>query len=156
MEPRITTLHQKKLIGKRLKMTFASNRTFELFRSFMPERKAITNTVSPDVFCISLYQGLPVFKPETEFEKWAAMEVIRFDHIPPGMEAHSLKGGLYAVFYYVGANTDLRIFDYIFKTWLPNSPYQLDDREHFEVLGEKYKNNDPTSEEEIWVPVKAK
>lgn len=27
---------------------------------------------------------------------------------------------------------------------------------HFEVLGEKYKDNDPTSEEEIWIPIKAK
>jgi AraC family transcriptional regulator len=29
----------------------------------------------------------------------------------------------------------------------------LDDRPHFEVLGEKYKNNDPTSEKEIWIPI---
>jgi len=25
-----------------------------------------------------------------------------------------------------------------------------------EILGEKYRNNDPDSEEEIWIPVKAK
>jgi AraC family transcriptional regulator len=39
---------------------------------------------------------------------------------------------------------------------LPNSAYALDDRAHFEVLGEKYKNNDPSSEEEIWIPIKVK
>jgi len=32
----------------------------------------------------------------------------------------------------------------------------LDNRPHFEVLGEKYKNGDPESEEEIWIPVKEK
>lgn len=42
------------------------------------------------------------------------------------------------------------------KTWLPASDYNLDNRPHFEVLGEKYKNNDPTSEEEIWIPIKLK
>jgi AraC family transcriptional regulator len=39
---------------------------------------------------------------------------------------------------------------------LPNLGYTLDDRAHFEVLGEKYKNNDPLSEEEIWIPIKKK
>jgi AraC family transcriptional regulator len=39
---------------------------------------------------------------------------------------------------------------------LPNSAYELDDREHFELLGEKYKNNDPNSEEEIWIPIRPK
>lgn len=29
--------------------------------------------------------------------------------------------------------------------WLPNSDYLLDDRPHFELLGDKYKNNDPNS-----------
>ena len=48
------------------------------------------------------------------------------------------------------------IFQYIFGTWLPNSTYLLADRPHFEVLGEGYKNNDPTSEEEIWIPIQPK
>ncbi len=39
---------------------------------------------------------------------------------------------------------------------LPNSEYELENRPHFEVLGEKYKNNDPNSEEEIWIPIKKK
>jgi hypothetical protein len=30
----------------------------------------------------------------------------------------------------------------------------LDDRPHFEVLGSKYRNNDPESEEETWIPTK--
>ncbi|WP_339791455.1 GyrI-like domain-containing protein [uncultured Imperialibacter sp.] len=46
------------------------------------------------------------------------------------------------------------MFEYIFGTWLPASAYDLDDRPHFEVLGDNYKNNDPTSEEEIWIPIR--
>jgi len=44
-------------------------------------------------------------------------------------------------------NTDNRI--YIFSDWLPKSDYELDEKPHFEILGEKYKNDDPNSEEEI-------
>ncbi|MGK2861531.1 MAG: GyrI-like domain-containing protein [Chitinophagaceae bacterium] len=48
------------------------------------------------------------------------------------------------------------MFSYIFNTWLPPSGYDLDNRPHFEILGEKYKNDDPLSEEEIWIPIKQK
>jgi AraC family transcriptional regulator len=72
------------------------------------------------------------------------------------METFVLKSGLYAVFHYQGLSTDNRIFVYILGTWLPNSMYDLDARPHFEVLGEKYKNGDPNSEEDIWIPIKPK
>lgn len=96
------------------------------------------------------------FNPNTEFEKWALIEVSDFENIPNEMEAFTLVGGLYAVFPFKGLNTDTKIFEYIYGTWLPSSNYTLDNRPHFEILGEKYKNNDVNSEEEIWVPVRRK
>jgi len=73
------------------------------------------------------------------------------------METFTLSGGEYAVFDYKGSSDDSSIFfQYIFMTWLPNSEYKLDNRPHFEVLGEKDKNNDSNSEEEIWIPIKKK
>jgi AraC family transcriptional regulator len=39
---------------------------------------------------------------------------------------------------------------------VPASNYDLDDRPHFEILGDKYKNGDPNSEEDIWIPIKPK
>jgi AraC family transcriptional regulator len=73
------------------------------------------------------------------------------------METYTLPAGLYAIFLYKGTSTDIASFyQNIFTGWLPNSEYALDDRAHFEVLGENYKNNDPTSEEEIWIPIKEK
>ena len=70
------------------------------------------------------------------------------------MEAFTLRGGLYAVFDYQGNSPE--IFQYISQKWLPNSDYKLDKRPHFEILGEKYKNNNPDSEEEIWIPITKK
>jgi AraC family transcriptional regulator len=71
------------------------------------------------------------------------------------MEPLALPGGLYAVFLYHGAASQAdQTFQYIFGTWIPNSGYSLDNRPHFEILGKKYKNEDPDSEEEIWIPIK--
>jgi AraC family transcriptional regulator len=158
MFPRIESLSEKKLIGIRIKMTLSDNKTFELWHSFMKRRREILNIVNPDLYSIQVYdQSLDFknFNQETEFDKWAAIEVADSDKIPVGMETFVLTGGLYAVFVHKGAaKNGAKTFEYIFKTWLPDSLYLLDNRAHFELLGEKYKNDDPNSEEEIWIPIK--
>jgi len=156
MEPRIETLQDKKLIGMPLKMSLTNNKTGEIWRNFMPRRKELNNNLSNDLISMAIYKPnhFADFKPTNEFEKWAAIEVMDFESVPNGMETFILKGGLYAVFDYKGSSTDTTIFQYIFSTWIPNSDYFLDDRPHFEILGNKYKNADPNSEEEIWIPIK--
>ncbi len=158
-EPEIKHLTEKKLTGKNIVMSLSNNRTVELWKSFMPHRKEIGNAVSSELFSVQVYDSsldFSTFSPTTTFKKWAAVEVANFDQVPDHMETFTLPGGLYAVFDYKGLNTDDSIFRYIFGTWLPNSDYDLDDRPHFEVLGDKYRNNDPMSEEEIWIPIKFK
>lgn len=157
MKPRIENLSEKKLVGKRLKMSLAENRTFQLWQRFMPRRKEILNNLDADLISMQVYdEALRLGDLEQEFEKWAAVEVADFERVPAGMETFVLPGGLYAVFDYRGSSADAGIFRYIFDSWLPRSEYVLDDRPHFEVLGEKYKNSDPDSEEQIWIPVKIK
>lgn len=160
MKVRIEKLSEKKLVGKHLTMSLSENRTAELWRSFMPQRKEIKNTLSADLFSLQEYDdsySFSEFNPNATFEKWAAVEVPDFTTVPEGIELLTLPGGLYAVFEYKGASSQgAAVFRYIFETWLPNSDYELDSRPHFEVLGEKYKNDDPASEEEIWIPIKLK
>jgi AraC family transcriptional regulator len=157
MKPRIETLAEKKLVGKRMKMSLSNNKTGELWRSFIPRRREIQNNLSSEMFSMQVYdQSVELGNLNQEFEKWAAVEVTDFDTIPDGMETFVLPGGLYAVFDYKGSSADISIFQYIFGTWLPSSNYLLDNRPHFEILGDKYKNEDPSSEEEIWIPIKPK
>ncbi|WP_111669797.1 GyrI-like domain-containing protein [Algoriphagus litoralis] len=158
MIPRIETLSEKRLVGTRLTMSLADYKIGELWRSFLPRRKEITHYLTTDLISVIVCNPSHFvdFKPTNEFERWAAVEVAAFDNVPPHMETFILAGGLYAVFEYKGLNTDNSIFTYILETWLPTSDYVLDNKPHFEVLGEKYKNNDPNSEEEIWIPIKAK
>ena len=141
-------------------MTLSANQTAELWQSLMPRRKEIRNKLNTDLISIEVYDQNLDFKDfnlSTEFEKWAAVEVSAFEEIPESMETLTLTGGLYAVFLYKGAANNFEsTFRYIFVTWLPASEFVLDNRPHFEIMGEKYKGNDPTSEEEIWIPIKLK
>lgn len=156
MQPRIENSDKKLLIGKKITMSYARNKVAELWKEFLPQRGKIRNKLSNDFISMAVYKPgyFAHFNPAAEFEKWAAVEVSDFENVPKNMETFILPSGLYAVFEYKGLNTDNSIYQYIFGTWIPNSGYELDDRPHFEILGEKYKNNDPDSEEEIWIPIK--
>jgi AraC family transcriptional regulator len=155
IEPIIKTISEKKLVGMSLRMSLAENKTFSLWQSFMPRRKEISDALSTDLISMQVYDApLQAGNMLQVFDKWAAVEVSNFDKVPEDMNTYTLVGGLYAVFHYKGLSTDSSIFRYIYGEWLPNSNYVLDQRPHFEVLGPKYKNNDPNSEEEIWVPLK--
>ncbi len=158
MKPRIEKLTAKKLIGHAVKMSLSNNRTGQLWGQFGPRIKEIQHKISADKISMQIYPPLyyQQFSSDTEFEKWATVEVSNFEHVPDGMKPFILKEGWYAVFDYKGSSSDHSIFQYIFSKWLPNSNYLLDDRPQFEVLGSKYKNNDPDSEEEIWIPIKKK
>jgi AraC family transcriptional regulator len=159
MQAEIKTLPQKKLIGMRMKMSFAKNTTPELWRNFMTRRKEVIDITGSDLYSLQNYPPsfFNNFDPEQEFEKWAAIEVTDSVHIPRGMESFNLPGGLYATFLYRGpASAAAKTFQHIFQQWLPSFDYVLDDRPHFEILGAKFKHEDEHSEEELWIPVKFK
>lgn len=158
IQPTITTSPERKLVGKKLTMSFANNKTGELWKSFMPRRHEIKNNLTAELISMQLYSPTHFsdFNLTNEFDKSATVEVSDFDNVPHGMETFVLPDGLYAVFYHKGLSSDNSIFQYIFGTWLPASDYVQDNRPHFEILGAKYKNNDPNSEEEIWIPIRKK
>jgi len=141
-------------------MSLLDDHTVELWQFLMPRRTEIRNKLNTDLFSIQVFDenlDFKYFTPETEFEKWAAIEISEYTEVPEGMETLEIPAGLYAVFNYKGAaNAAASMFQYIFETWIPASDYEIDYRPHFALMGEKYKGNDPDSEEEIWVPVKRK
>lgn len=159
MQPEIKNLSEKKLVGNHLQMSLVDNRTFELWNGFMPRRKEITNALGSDLFSLQLYDSnyFKQFDPAKTFEKWALMEVSDFDSVPSKMEKFILESGLYAVFPFKGTSQQApEMFKYILLEWLPSSEYELDNRPHFEILGEKYNREHPESEEDIWIPIKPK
>ena len=155
MKPTIKIFPETKFIGKNLSFSYTDYRAFELWSSFMPRRNEIQNALGKDLFNIQINPENFDFDPQTEFVKWAMVPVSDFDFLPEGMQSLIVEEGLYAVFNHIGDASKAReTFGYIFGFWLPNSEYELDNRPQFEILGEKYKNNAPDSEEEIWIPIK--
>lgn len=156
MQPQFVSIEPKMFLGICLEMSLSENRTEELWRSFMPRLKEIETRIGGNLYSLQVYDEdyFQKFNPGNVFKKWALAEVKNFSVIPDEMEPFELAGGLYAVFSHKGMGTE--IFQTIFTEWLPQSGYLLDTRPHFEILGEKYKQGSPDSEEEIWIPVKRK
>ncbi|MGI9159533.1 MAG: GyrI-like domain-containing protein, partial [Saprospiraceae bacterium] len=71
MISRIETINEKKLVGKRLTMSFADYRVGDLWRAFMPRRKEINNNLTNDLISLVVYQPnhFADVKPTNEFER---------------------------------------------------------------------------------------
>jgi len=159
MEFRIKKIDPKYLIGMHMNMSLSDNKTPELWQKFMPRRADVENRTSNDFISMQVYEEHEsnLFSPSTQFRKWAVVEVTDKTKVPDGMESYYLPGGLYAVFIHIGPVTDFpKTMKYIFGSWLPESGYALDTREHFEVLPETYQPMDPEAREEVWMPIKSK
>lgn len=156
IEPRIEELKPTNLVGLNLSMSLVNNRTFELWSGVMPILKKLGYPPSANRFSLQLYPKsyFKGFDPSAEFVKWAAVEVDERIDSSGTLNPLTLEGGLYAVFLCKGSENVQEFFQYIYSSWIPKSEYELDDRPHFEILGEKYKNNDPESEEEVWIPIR--
>ena len=158
-EPEILMCGEKKLVGMRVYTSLAEDNTVAMWQQFMPRRKEIRNSVDALLYSVQVFNGgldVEEFTPNTVFEKWATMEVQDFEAVPAGMHPFTLPSGLYAVFIYKGLTSAFyEAAQYIYGSWLPDSVYELDNRPHFEVMGEKYLGpNNSESEEEIWIPIK--
>lgn len=157
-EPTIFSMPEKLVIGMRLRMTLTEDRTSELWRGFLGRVGEIKGRIGSDRLSIQVFDGgkpYENFGPSVKFEKWAAVEVSSVDSVPEGMESRTLAGGEYAIFIHRGTpDMFFDTFQFIFSDWLPNSEFELDSRESFEVLGERYDPFDVNSEEEIWMPVR--
>jgi AraC family transcriptional regulator len=147
--PRIEFIAEKRLIGHRLEMSLLIDKTAQLWSRFMPRRNEIDGRVGSDFISMQMYnrsKGSPL-AADTLFEKSTV--------VPEGMECHRLNAGKYAVFDYQGpASGAPDLFRFIFMEWLPKTDFEIDNREHFEVLGEGYSPNDPAAQEAVWIPIK--
>jgi AraC family transcriptional regulator len=160
IEPVVLEVEPKRLVGVRARMSMAEDATSRIWRALMSRRHEIANRVDDRrvSVCVYLEPDLTpdkMFRPTTELDKWAAVEVTEAGVVPEGMETHVLQGGLYAVFAHRGGPRRFpEVLRYFYGTWLPGSGYRLDDREHYEVLPAGWTPTDPDAEEEVFVPVR--
>jgi AraC family transcriptional regulator len=160
MEPEIKTIQAKKTIGFSIKTTMTNDQTVKIWQQLMPRLKEAKNAVSADLFSLQVYNGetFEEFTPNTEFTKYALVEVKNYDFVPEGFKKFEIPAADYAVFTHKGTSVDFpKTSQYIYGEWIPNSQYILDDKPHFAVMGDKYLGHEnPETEEEVWVPIKKK
>lgn len=154
---RFDTCQGKTLMGMKIKTTLGQNLTGKLWAGFMPRLNEIANRKGSDLFSVQLFpdnHAFGIYNPAADFEKWACAEVTDITQVPEGMETLAIPSGKYAVFLHKGnLAAAFATYQYIFAEWLPQSSMSIDTRPHFEIIGPKYRNDHPDSEEEIWIPV---
>lgn len=159
-EPEIITIKERKLVGMKIRTSLSEDRTVELWSTFKPRVKEISNRKNNDFYSVQIFDEVlefDQFTPQTFFEKWAAVEIESVENLPEGFDLFTLSAGKYARFIHKGpSDTFPETSKYIFGNWLPNSEYQLDSRPHFEIMGERYQVNNPDSEEEVYIPIQLK
>ncbi|SDR76410.1 GyrI-like domain-containing protein [Gramella sp. MAR_2010_147] len=160
-KPEIKIIKPKKLVGICITTSLADDKTSLLWNRFMRLKGAIERKKGENLYSVQEYGEKFMkgeFDTQSEFNKWAASEVLHFENIPKGLEKLEIPAGKYAVFTHKGTAREFaESSNYIFNEWLPASEYLLEDRPHFEVLGEAYKGpENPESEEDIWIPVRPK
>jgi len=155
--PRIEHHPPIQLIGQRILSSWINDQTSALWRPFRARRQDIPNRPDARNYSIQRYgaaMATGTMSPTTTFEKWATVPVSSLAAIPEGMEAFGLPGGLYAVYTHHGPPQAWpAVAQYLFGTWLPASPYRLDDRDHFEIFDDSYHPLAPDAVEDIWIPI---
>ena len=152
MTPNIVHLDNKKVIGlKSQTIQHQFENIVTLWRQFMPRKHEIKNTINNELIALQDYSEFGNF--EASYDIWACVEVSDFDTIPEHMLSYNIPNGLYAVFLQKGMDAG-GTYRRIMTEWLPKSGYAIDDRPHFQIMGDKYKNGSADSEEDFYVPIK--
>lgn len=154
MSPKLIKISERKVIGMKSSIHHGDfGNIVTLWKYFMPNRKMIKNVINDEFIAMQNYRNFNDVKEP--FDIWACVEVSSLQNIPNGMFSFIIPAREYAVFLHKGMNAS-ETYQRIMTEWLPNSGYEIDDRPHFQVMGEKYKNGSPDSEEDFYVPVKLK
>ncbi len=160
LEPTIITEPQRSLVGIHCQTSSVQNNVPMLWQVFMRRQHEIDNSLDNGQFGVSGYKDFDPtqFSTNTMIDKWAAIEVSAVETIPEYMVAYELSGGTYARFSHRGGKRNVQMsFEYIYSTWLPNSIYEIDNRDHFEYYPKDYKGPENlASELFIFLPIKLK
>lgn len=151
MNPRIKHLQEKLVVGMQSQMQQQQyQKIVELWKQFMPLHAQIQNRINHEFIALQNFSDFG--NPTDNFEIWACVEVANGNVLPKGMQSYKIPEGDYAVFLHKGMNAGAT-YQKIMTEWLPTSGYKIANRPHFQVMGEKYKNGSPDSEEDFYVPV---
>ena len=150
MEPRIVERAAFTVTGMMVRGKAGSNEIPQMWEALNPRVHEIQGRTGEDVaYGISTNMD----EQSGEFDYIGGFEVGRGQEIPEGMVRFEVPGGKYAVF-----RTTLprlgETFLYAYRTWAPQSGYELTGDPDFELYGEEFDPQDPASEFDVYVPIR--
>ena len=156
LTPKIKTIEKFTAVGLKTRTALSQEAIVSLWRSFMPKLKTIQGRIDSDLIALQDYRRSDPKDPTSAFDMWALTKVRVGTTAPTSLQMLDVSGGLYAIFLLKGHDVT-GLMDEIMNEWLPTSDYMLDNsRPHFQVMGDKYKNNQPDSEEDFYIPLAVK
>ncbi|RCW90723.1 GyrI-like domain-containing protein [Winogradskyella arenosi] len=154
MRPEIIETSERKVIGVSTTMRHGEyHKIQELWQQFMPRLKAVKARSSMELIALQEFPEGTNTATLSDYIIWACAEVLNFNEIPEGMMSLVIPAGTYAVVAHKGMDAS-KTYRQFMSEWLINSGYGVDTRPHFQVMGAKYKNGSPDSEEEFYIPIK--
>jgi AraC family transcriptional regulator len=129
-----------------------SHKIVELWKSFMPIASGMKAGKSTAYFAVQIYQDFS--GNEKPYTIWAATEKAQHKTVPDQLKHLQIPSGLYAVVELHGMDI-AGLYQNFMSAWLPQSDYTIDNRPHFQIMGEDYKNGSPDSKEHVCIPIKA-
>lgn len=158
ISPKIITFPSTTLLVKSMPMSFAEDKTQELWREFTPLMNSIRDRIDSDRYSVQVYPNTDFFNPfdiNKMFIKYAGIKINPVEHLSDNTQQLIIPEGHYVSVNYIGRPRHAdKVFQYIFYDWLPNSEYCLDNRPHIAIMEKTYKGDHDDSEEQFLIPIK--
>ncbi len=156
MEPRIVKLDKLTLIGRPYFGDAEGNKFAQAWDRFFPFAKEITPRVNENAwYGVEMYG--PEFEKDHQWMYFPSTEVGSLDAIPEALFAKVLPAATYAVFTVKGGIPKIsETFMYAYGSWIPASPYEVAHPYDFEYYDERFKDDDPDTELDLYIPIRPK
>lgn len=160
LSPEIVMLEPKYIAGFRFCMSIENNNTINMWEK-LNAQLVKQNYISMNNNRYSIYEtgdtcSQNTFNKNSEATLFIGIETTPDNHVPKGMKLKEISGGKYSKFIHKGTVENLiYTYYYIWGIWLPNSNFQLDDRDDLECYTEKFLGaENEASQIEIYFPLK--
>ena len=147
-------LEEASFLGFSTETSLVQNQTAVVFRQLMIWRKDDEAYKNMPVYDIKIYPRdyFTAFDPSRPFVKWAAVKRKEKD-TNASLKPYVVPRGSYLCFTHT-ERVSPSFFQELYNTWLPQSPYELDDRPHFDKMWPDPTNRGAVVKEEIYIPIK--
>jgi predicted transcriptional regulator YdeE len=150
MKPRIVERGAFTVVGLKYRGKNEEGEIPQMWQALGPRTGEIAN-MADDTAAYGISANMD--RDTGEFDYVAGFEVSSARDLPQGMVAFGVPAGRYAVF-----TTTLpkigETFHNAYNTWLPQSGHQPTGGPEFEVYDEQFDPQDPTSEFDLYIPIK--